>query len=331
MRPRGRGMWDSAGGFGLDMTRPGGRAVVVGAVLTLLWLLALLLFPSGSGGWGWVSVASALVPPVLIWIAVGLIRSIDALRAEAESLRALLDQHPDRPGSAGADTPRPAPRAPAAQPAYAPPPQPVRSTATSPATPRAAAPRATAPQAAAPAPQPVPGDPRQTSLGFDAPSAVELPPEIVIQALNFPDGPEDHSAIAALREALRDPDHARLIRSAQDVVTLLADRGIITDELPAGPTDASAWRRFADGQRGRAVSAMGAITDPAVIEAATIAMRGDDVFRDAVHHFLRLFDRGATALIPRLGDDEIVWLAETRSARAFMLLARSAGLFGAAS
>ncbi|AUM74752.1 hypothetical protein [Paracoccus jeotgali] len=327
MRPRGRGMWDSQGRFGLDMTRPGGRAVLVGAVLTLLWLLALLLFPSGSGGWGWVAGASALVPPVLIWIAVGLIRSIDALRAEAESLRALLDQHPDRPDSLGVDAPRPAPRAPAAQAAYAPAAQVVRSTPTS--APRAAAPRAIAPQTAVPAPQPVPGDPRQTSLGFDAPSAVELPPEIVIQALNFPDGPEDHSAIAALREALRDPDHARLIRSAQDVVTLLADRGIITDELPAGPTDASAWRRFADGQRGQAVSAMGAITDPAVIEAATLAMRGDDVFRDAVHHFLRLFDRGATALIPRLSDEEIVWLAETRSARAFMLLARAAGLFGA--
>ena len=33
-------------------------------------------------------------------------------------------------------------------------------------------------------------------------------------------------------------------------------------------------------------------------------------------------------MMPQLSDDEILWLAETRSARAFMLLARAAGLFG---
>ena len=52
------------------------------------------------------------------------------------------------------------------------------------------------------------------------------------------------------------------------------------------------------------------------------------MFRDAVHHFLRLFDRSVTELMPQLTDDEILWLAQTRSARAFMLLARAAGLFG---
>ena len=66
----------------------------------------------------------------------------------------------------------------------------------------------------------------------------------------------------------------------------------------------------------------------AALEAATAAMRGDEVFRDAVHHFLRLFDRSVTEMMPQLSDDEILWLAETRSARAFMLLARAAGLFG---
>lgn len=173
-------------------------------------------------------------------------------------------------------------------------------------------------------------DPRQTSLGLDAPEPVDLSPVTVIRALNFPDGPDDREAIAALRDTLRDPDHARLIRSAQDVITLLADRGIYTDELEAGPADVSAWRRFAEGQRGSAVSAVGAVRNAELLDAATAEMRADDVFRDAVHHFLRLFDRSVTALMPDMGDDDIAWLAQTRSALAFMLLARAAGLFGQA-
>ncbi|MBA4490741.1 hypothetical protein [Paracoccus sp. S1E-3] len=298
----------------------GNRALVIGAGLTALWLVMLLIFSlTGSGAAAgaprWISVVAALMPLGLIWMAVGLARAIDTLRAEADALRAQLDRErlmaepPPR-------SPAPAGRAPDA-------------IASAPAAPRptpmprpAPAARRADPAAAAAA------DPRQTSLGLDTPERLDLPDETVILALNFPDGPEDAAAIAALREALRDPDQARLIRSAQDVVTLLAERGIITDDLIPDAPDPAAWRRFGDGQRGRAVSGVGAIRDAAALEAATAAMRGDEVFRDAVHHFLRLFDRSVTELMPRLSDDEILWLADTRSARAFMLLARAAGLFG---
>lgn len=290
----------------------GNRALVIGAGLSALWLAMLLVFwltgnGAAAGAPRWVSVVAALMPLGLIWMAVGLARAIDALRAEADALRAQLDRERST--------------------ATAPPPA-ARATAQAPVAPRhaamprpAPAPRRTETQTAA-------SDPRQTSLGLDAPEPLDLPGETILLALNFPDGPDDRAAIAALREALRDPDQARLIRSAQDVVTLLAERGIITDDLAPDATDPAAWRRFGDGQRGRAVSGVGAIRDTAALEAATAAMRGDEVFRDAVHHFLRLFDRSVTELMPQLTDDEILWLAQTRSARAFMLLARAAGLFG---
>ena len=289
----------------------GNRALVIGAALTALWLVMLLVFwltsDGSASGAGWVSVVAALMPLGLIWLAVGIARAIDALRAEADTLRAQLDR--ERLMAEPPRNPAPASRAPAPAPRAAPMPRP------------AAPPRRADPAAAG-------ADPRQTSLGLDAPEPLDLPGETVILALNFPDGPDDTAAIAALREALRDPDQARLIRSAQDVVTLLAERGIITDDLVPDTTDPAAWRRFGDGQRGRAVSGVGAIRDAAALEAATAAMRGDEVFRDAVHHFLRLFDRSVTELMPQLSDDEILWLAQTRSARAFMLLARAAGLFG---
>lgn len=300
----------------------GHRALVIGAGLTTLWLVMLLILwltgnGAGSGAPRWISVVAALMPLGLIWMAVSIARAIGRLRAEADGLRAELERDRDR--ERGSD---PAPRgAVAAPPAFAPGPAlGAPRPAVHPARPVQAARRA-----AAPAADP---DPRQTTLGLDAPEPLDLPGETVIRALNFPDGPDDAAAIAALREALRDPDQARLIRSAQDVVTLLADRGIITDDLQPDPTDPAAWRRFGDGQRGRAVSGVGAIRTPAALDAATAAMRGDEVFRDAVHHFLRLFDRSVTEMMPQLSDDEILWLAETRSARAFMLLARAAGLFG---
>ncbi|WBU60252.1 hypothetical protein [Paracoccus albus] len=306
--------WRSASG-------PGGRALVIGAALTAIWLLMLLVFwltsGDGTGAPGWISAVAALMPLALIWMAVGLARSVDALRAEADALRAEL-QHgsfyradPRLPRNTEPDPQR------AERPAQAPtvkrvqPPKPMPQQRRADDIARTTA-----------------GDPRQTSLGLDTPEAVDLPATTVIRALNFPDGPDDQEAIAALRETLKDSDQARLIRSAQDVITLLAERGIYTDELEAEAADIGAWRRFAEGQRGNAVRAVGAVRDPDMLEAATTAMRADDVFRDAVHHFLRLFDRSVTGLMPQLADDEIAWMAQTRSALAFMLLARAAGLFG---
>ena len=64
-------------------------------------------------------------------------------------------------------------------------------------------------------------------------------------ALNFPDGPDDHEAIRCLRLALSHPELARLIRAAQDVVTLLASRGIYMDDIQVPETDPALWR--ADG------------------------------------------------------------------------------------
>lgn len=301
---------------------PGGRALIIGAALSVLWLLMLLVFwltsGSSAGAPGWISTVAALMPLGLIWLAVGLARAVDTLKAEAEALRAELQHGAVLRADplAGRNTAEAAARQTSAP---APSSATVRAAAAKPAaTARRGDDRANA----------AAGDPRQSTLGLDAPEPVDLAPVTVIRALNFPDGPEDREAIAALRETLRDPDHARLIRSAQDVITLLADRGIYSDDLEAGPANVGAWRRFAEGQRGSAVGAVGAIRDPEILDAASAEMRSDDVFRDAVHHFLRLFDRSITALMQDMSDDEVAWLAQTRSALVFMLLARAAGLFG---
>ncbi|WP_146132816.1 hypothetical protein [Hasllibacter halocynthiae] len=45
---------------------------------------------------------------------------------------------------------------------------------------------------------------------------------------------------------------AKLVRAAQDVLTLLAQDGIYIDDIPAEPAPPEPWRAFAAGPRGRA-------------------------------------------------------------------------------
>ena len=78
---------------------------------------------------------------------------------------------------------------------------------------------------------------------------------------------------------------------------------------------------------GRAVAALGGIRDRDALALTAARMREDTIFRDAAHHFLRLFDRALVGLEDGASDDELADLSQTRTARAFMLLGRVAGSF----
>ncbi|MBK4216544.1 hypothetical protein JJJ17_11460 [Paracoccus caeni] len=300
-------------------------ASAIGAVLSLLWLVLLLLFwlfgGSGEGSGGvarLVMIVGMILPLVLIWLAVGLARAIAALRAEADDLRYRLTQMREMAATRG--TPPPA--------------RPVQDMRDADLPPEPAF-RA-APPAPKPAPVPAPAAPlrparpvdgRQTAMSFDGPEAVSVPPERMVTALNFPDGPDDHAAISALRMALKDPQYSRVLRAAQDVVTLLAAQDVYMDDLQPEPAPASLWLRFADGVRGSSISGIGGVRDEIALEIAGHMMRGDEIFRDSAHHFLRQYDVALTRLISQLDEDQIGALADTRSTRAFMLLGRVAGMF----
>ncbi|MDZ7905389.1 MAG: hypothetical protein U5N55_06185 [Cypionkella sp.] len=151
--------------------------------------------------------------------------------------------------------------------------------------------------------------------------------EDFIRAMNFPDGPEDSAGFAAMRAALANRDIAKLIRAAQDVLKLLAQDGIYMDDLKHDPAAADPWRRFARGQRGQAVSALGGVRDRSALALSVGRLRNDPVFRDAAHHFLRAFDRCLTEFEQGADDADLAALAKTRTARAFMLLGRVLGTF----
>lgn len=181
----------------------------------------------------------------------------------------------------------------------------------------------------APAPSPAdPGDQVALPLGTSA-EDIQAPLERsdFIRALNFPDNPEDKAGFAALRRALKDRPTAQLIRASQDILTLMSHDGIYMDDLRPDMARPEVWRRFAGGERGRTIAALGGIRDRSSLALTAARMKQDTIFRDAAHHFLRLFDRMFTQFAESATDAEISELSETRTARAFMLLGRVAGTF----
>lgn len=148
-----------------------------------------------------------------------------------------------------------------------------------------------------------------------------------IKALNFPENAEDKEGFRALRRALQDRTTAELVRSSQDVLTMLSQDGIYMDDLRPDRARAEVWRRFAQGERGRAIAGLGGIRDRSCLALTAARMREDPIFRDAGHHFLRRFDKTFASFEATAADQDIAALSDTRTARAFMLLGRVTGTF----
>ena len=148
-----------------------------------------------------------------------------------------------------------------------------------------------------------------------------------IRALNFPETAEDEIGFASLRRALKDRAASQLIQAAQDVLTLMSQDGIYMDDLRPDRARPEVWRQFAGGARGRPIAALGGIRDRSSLALTNARMKQDPIFRDAAHHFLRRFDRTFAEFEKNASDGEISGLADTRTARAFMLLGRCAGTF----
>jgi hypothetical protein len=178
------------------------------------------------------------------------------------------------------------------------------------------------------APDPETGD--QPVLALGTPAEALHPPlskSDFIRALHFPETADDQEGFAALRRALKDRPSAQLVQAAQDVLTLLSQDGIYMDDLRPDMARPELWRRFAKGERGRTIAALGGVRDRSSLALTAGRMKQDPIFRDAAHHFLRLFDKGFARFEETASDTEISELSGTRTARAFMLLGRVTGTF----
>jgi hypothetical protein len=174
----------------------------------------------------------------------------------------------------------------------------------------------------------IPDDQPTLALGTSAEDiSTPLPNTDLIRALNFPDNEQDTRGFNALRLALKDRNARQLVQASQDILTLMSQDGIYMDDLRPDRARSEIWRRFAHGERGRAMASLGGVRDRSSLALTSGRMREDTIFRDAAHHFLRRFDQTLITFEPGATDEEISALSETRTARAFMLLGRVTGAF----
>jgi len=171
-------------------------------------------------------------------------------------------------------------------------------------------------------------------LPFEGDTAVatsagpEIPWSNVVRALDFPRDEKDQDGFAVLRQVVADHEFAALLQAAEDTLSLLSEEGLFMEDLAPSHAPLILWKRYADGARGREVAALGGIEDEVALALARSKTRTDPVFRDAAMHFLRRFDRLIIRMFAELGEDPMVLeVADSRTGRAFMVVARVMGVF----
>lgn len=313
---------------------------IVAILLSLLWLggsLAFFLTLPDDGGDGpdglrfLMTMLAIFMPVAMIWVAAVAARSARVMREESQRLQAAIDAirqaylSQQQRAAIAADqsvTKKLEEIAEATRKTEA-------AMATFHTT-RREGPRRAVPAEAAAQTRAAAATGEQAALELGTPAEALAPPlssEDFIRALNFPETAEDEVGFASLRRALKDRKAAQLIQASQDVLTLLSQDGIYMDDLRPDQARPEIWRQFAGGARGRAVAALGGVRDRSSLALTAGRMKQDPIFRDAAHHFLRRFDQMMADFEPQASDAEIAALADTRTARAFMLLGRVAGTF----
>jgi hypothetical protein len=315
-----------------------GATEIVAALLSVVWVVSALAYvwraPEGTSTLGLVmTLLMVFLPLALIWAAATTLRSVRILRDEAARLQVSVDAMRNayiasqQTGAAGL---KPSVEKKLEELAAA-----AKQTETVLARfstrrdQRLTVPSADR-KAALVAPAPPSGTDEQPGLALGTPAEALRPPLSVtdfIKALQFPENPDDKDGFRALRLALEDREVAKLIRAAQDVLTLLSQEGIYMDDLRPDRARPELWRRFAGGERGPGIASIGGVRDRSSLALTAGRMREDPVFRDAGHHFLRTFDRTLQNFERNASDAELADLADTRTARAFMLFGRVMGVF----
>ena len=286
-----------------------------------IWVLAVALL-TVWGGWQAVlplaAVAVAVLPVAVIALFAGQMRANEHAQAEVARLEAriaalrqemtvkaagLRRSSEDRDFAAASDVMAPRPQA---------------------ARPARSEPRIIS--EAPPPPPPAQGRAPSLALVVEDPDG-QLDRGAFIRALNFPEDDRDTEGLAAMRRALKDRAARAVIQAAQDVLTLVSRDGIYMEDVPASEAGPDAWRRFVEGARGAQSAALAENLPDDKIETVKARMQADGIFRDTALHFTRRFDEMLSRFVPQARDADLDALAQTRSARAYLLMARASGTF----
>lgn len=327
-RPTPLGIYDKARSDGITGIE------IIAIALSVIWLLGCMIFfvfmtqppvPEGQDGLRFlVTMLAVFMPVAMIWVGATAARASRVMREESQRLQAAIDaiRHAYISQQQGGGL-RSEPSVSRKLDEIAAATRKTETTLATFSTRREEAARTPQPKVAAPT-----EDQPTLALGTQS---TDLAPLIevddLIRALNFPETAEDEAGFAALRRAMKDRNAAQLIQASQDILTLLSQDGIYMDDLMPDRARPEIWRMFGQGARGRTVAALGGIRDRSSLALTAGRMKQDPIFRDAAHHFLRRFDKLFANFEKSASDAEISAMADTRTARAFMLLGRVAGTF----
>jgi len=166
----------------------------------------------------------------------------------------------------------------------------------------------------------------QPTLPFSPKEMGAFSKEETIRALDFPQDAQDQAGFDILARALARHDLAQILQASEDCLNYLAHLGLYMDDLMPAQGTAQDWRNFAQGGPARAaLLPLTGITDQAALNKVREEMRADPIFRDAALHFQRRFDRMLHDFAPDASDAELLDLIDTRTGRAFILLAQVSG------
>ncbi len=148
-----------------------------------------------------------------------------------------------------------------------------------------------------------------------------------VRASNFPESEDDTETLDALYDVLTDPDAASLLQSAEDTLASLADIDLYMEDFVPEMMPVSSWKSHLDGNgSGEAIEAIKAPIEQSRIRAKLSADKG---FETLANKFMGRFEEMLRRMM-RESDNErlVVELADTRTGRAYLMLADSSGRIG---
>lgn len=151
-----------------------------------------------------------------------------------------------------------------------------------------------------------------------------------VRASNFPESEDDTETLDALYDVLTDPDAASLLQSAEDTLASLADIDLYMEDFVPEMMPVSSWKAHLDGNgSGEAIQAIKAPIEQSRIRAKLNADKG---FEALANRFMGRFEDTVRRMIRESENDRLVVdLADTRTGRAYLMLADSSGRIGKAS
>jgi len=147
------------------------------------------------------------------------------------------------------------------------------------------------------------------------------------RAANFPESEDDIETLDALYDVLTDPEAASLLQCAEDTLASLADIDLYMEDFIPRLVPVTTWRGHLDGSGGEAIEGIDALVEQTRIRAKLNADKG---FEHLCAKFMDRYEDMGRRLLAETDDEKlIVDLSNTRTGRAYLMIADAAGRLSA--